>query len=428
MRYFYLPAKDSQLGKLVKAEITRQEETLNLVASENIVYPEILELLGSPLTNKYSEGYPGKRYYPGTTYYDQIEVLAQDRALKTFGLSSAKWAVNVQPYSGTVANLAIYTGLLHPGDTLMGLNLASGGHLSHGYQVNLSGQLYRVVSYNVNPQTGLIDFNAILHLVRKYKPKLIVAGASAYSRQINFQKFAKIAHQYNSYLLADISHIAGLVASGLHPSPFPYCDIISSTTHKTLRGPRGAVIFLNKKSKISQRHNIDLETVINRSVFPGLQGGPHNNVVAAIALTFKMTQTVAFKKYQQQIIENAQILAQALKKYNFVLVTGGTDNHLILINLKKTQFSGILAEKVLEQANILANRNVIPGDDKAFYPSGLRLGVPWVTTLGMKGKEMEIIAQWIYRLLQQRENPSQVKKEVINLRKKFPFYQKYITI
>ncbi len=428
MKFSCLSNTDSQLHRLMLAEIKRQEETLNLVASENIVYPEILELLGSPLTNKYSEGYPGRRYYPGSRYYDKIEILAQERALEAFGLSSSKWAVNVQPYSGSVANLAIYTGLLTSRDTLMGMSLSSGGHLSHGYKINLSGKLYKVVSYNVNSQTGLIDFSEVLRLARKYKPKLIIAGASAYPRQINFQKFAQIAHQCGSYLMADISHIAGLVASGLHPNPFPYCDLVSSTTHKTLRGPRGAIIFINKKSKIGQKYNIDLENIINKSVFPGLQGGPHNNVIAAIALTFKVAQTTAFKNYQQQIIKNAQFLAKELKKYGFSLVTNGTDNHLVLLNLKKTQFSGIMAEEVLERANILANRNVVPGDDKAFYPSGLRLGVPAVTSLSMKEPEMEIIGQLFHRLLQKRENPNKIKQEVIKLRKRFPFYQRYINI
>ncbi|MGC8880702.1 MAG: serine hydroxymethyltransferase [Minisyncoccia bacterium] len=415
---------DKELFYLVSAELQRQKETIDLIASENIVPSVILEVLGSALTNKYSEGYPFKRYYPGNFYYDEIEILAQKRALKAFNLNEKNWAVNVQPYSGSPANLAVYNALLNPFDILMGMNLTSGGHLTHGHSVNLSGKIYKAIQYGINEKTQLIDYNQVEKLAKKFKPKLIVCGTTSYPRIINFKKFKEIADKVNAFLMADISHIAGLVLAGCHPNPFKYCDIVTTTTHKTLRGPRGAVIFINKKSKIATKQKIDLESLINKSVFPGMQGGPHNNVTASIALMFKLAKTEKFKNYQKQIVKNAKTLANELKKYGFNLVSNGTDNHLMVVDVKNTGFSGIEAEKILEKANILVNRNVISGDLKPFKPSGIRIGTPAVTSRKMKEKEMKIIAQWISHLLFKKEKPEVIKKEVIKLLKKFPLYEK----
>jgi len=409
MKLQHLKKIDPKLNKLVAKEIKRQRETIDLIASENIAPLEILEVLGSPLTNKYSEGYPGRRYYPGNEYYDQIEMLAQKRALQTFHLNPQKWAVNVQPYSGSPANLEVYAALLHPGDTLMGMKLSSGGHLTHGHKASLSGQLYHSVQYNVDRKTGRIDFSQIEKLARKYKPKIIVSGASAYPRKISFRHFQQIAKKINAYHLADISHIAGLIAAGLHPSPFPYSDVVVTTIQKTLRGPRTAVIFSRK----------NLEKKINKAVFPGMQGGPHNNVIAAIALTFKEAQQNKFKRYQKQIIKNSQALAQELKELGFTLTSGGTDNHLMLVDLRNINLPGIEAEKLLEKAGIIANRNSIPGDTSPFHPSGIRLGTPTVTSRGMKEKEMKLIAKLIYRTLVKKEKTVIIKKEVQRLCKKF---------
>lgn len=415
---------DKELFGLVFNELQRQKETLDLIASENIVPPVILEVLGSPLTNKYSEGYPFKRYYPGNFYYDKIEILAQKRALKAFGLNEKKWAVNVQPYSGSPANLAVYNALLNPGEVLMGMSLMSGGHLTHGHFVNFSGKIYKAIQYGLEPKTQLINYQEVEKLAKKYKPKIIVCGTTSYPRAIDFQRFSQIAKKVNAYLMADISHIAGLVLAGLHPNPFKYCDIVTTTTHKTLRGPRGAIIFINKNSELSKKQKIDLESLINKSVFPGIQGGPHNNVTAAIALMFKLANTKQFRNYQKQIVKNAKTLAKEIKKYGFNLVSHGTDNHLMVVDLRNTGFSGIEAEGILEKANIVANRNVIPGDLKPFKPSGIRLGTPAVTSRGMKEKEMKIIAQWFYRLLMKKERPELIKKEVRDFLKKFPIYEK----
>ncbi len=409
MKFSHLKKTDRILSKLIREEIKRQRETIDLIASENIVPLEILEVLGSPLTNKYSEGYPGRRYYPGNKYYDQIERLAQKRALQAFHLNPQKWAVNVQPYSGSPANLEVYAALLHPGDTLMGMKLSSGGHLTHGHKASLSGQLYHSIQYGVDAKTGRIDFSQVEKLARKYKPKIIISGASAYPRKISFRHFHQLAKKINAYHLADISHIAGLVAAGLHPSPFPYSDVVVTTLQKTLRGPRAAVIFCRK----------DLEKQINKAVFPGMQGGPHNNVVAAIALTFKEVQQNRFKKYQKQIIKNASVLAQELKKLGFQLVSGGTDNHLMLVDLKNINLSGIEAERCLENEGIIANRNSVPGDTSPFHPNGIRLGTPAVTSRGMKEKEMILIAHLIYRGLIKREKSVIIKREVKKLCKKF---------
>ena len=422
MKFNLLKKTDKQLFNLIQKEVARQKNTLDLIASENFVPEVILEVMGSVLTNKYSEGYPKKRYYPGNIYYDKIEELAQARALKAFKLNPKKWAVNVQPYSGSPANLAVYNALLNLGDYLMGMSLTSGGHLTHGHQANLSGKLYRAVQYNLNPKTELIDYQEVEKLAKKYHPKIIVSGLTSYPRKIDFDKFSDTAHKIGAYSMADISHVAGLVLAGLYSNPFQSCDIVTTTIHKTLRGPRGAVIFINKESQIAQKNKTDLESVINKSVFPQMQGGPHNNITACIALTFKLAQTVNFKKYQQQIIKNSRALAQEFKKLGFRLVADGTDNHLMVLDLRNIGLSGLEAEKLLEQANITANRNVVIGDKSPFHPSGIRIGVPAVTTRGMKEKEMKIIANLMARVLINKEKPAVIKKEIEGLCHKFPLY------
>lgn len=422
MKFSLLKKTDPQLFRLIQKEIIRQKQTIDLIASENFVSEVIFEVLGSPLTNKYSEGYPHRRYYPGNIYYDKIEELAQSRALKAFNLNPQKWAVNVQPYSGSPANLEVYNALLQPGDIFMGMSLSSGGHLTHGHKANLSGKLYQAVQYNLNPKTELIDYQEIENLAKKYHPKIIVSGLTSYPRKIDFNRISKIAHKIGAYSLADISHVAGLVLAGLYPNPFTSCDIVTTTIHKTLRGPRGAIIFINKKSKIAKKNKIDLESVINKSVFPQMQGGPHNNVTAGIALTFKLAQSVSFKNYQKQILKNSFVLAETLKKLGFRLVTNGTDNHLMILDLRGNNISGTEAELLLEKAGIIANRNVVIGDLNPFHPSGIRIGVPAVTTRGMKEKEMQKIAEFIYRVLIKREKPAIIKKEVEKLCSKFSIY------
>lgn len=396
--------QDKLLENLINSEIKRQQEVLSLIPSENYVSPEILSVVGSPLMNKYSEGYPGRRYYPGNEYYDQIELLAQERALQVFRLKANDWSVNVQPYSGSPANAAIYTALMNFKDTLMGMKLAAGGHLTHGHFVSFSGKAYRAIQYGVNEKTGLIEYDRLVALAKQHKPKVIVSGTTAYPRELDFKKFGDIAKSVGAYHVADVSHIAGLIASGFHLSPFPYADAVMMTTHKTLRGPRGAVIFTNRKSTVAKKLGIDLPEAINKAVFPGLQGGPHNNITAAKALMFFEALQPEFKRYQQQIIKNSKALSKALIKLKFNLVTNGTDNHLLLVDLRNTDLDGMAAEKLLEQSSVLANRNSIPGDTKPFKPSGLRLGTPAATTRGMKEPEMELIAKYIYECLVKKKN------------------------
>lgn len=416
--------KDKILENLIKKETARQKETINLIASENFASPEILNIVGSPLMNKYSEGYAigGKRYYPGNQYYNEIENLAIKRAKKVFKLGN-NWHVNVQPYSGSPANLEIYLALLGAPISkkknqtdIMGMSLATGGHLSHGHKVNFSGLAYNVVQYGVDKKTGLIDFKEIEKMAKKYKPKIIVSGATAYPRKIDFKKFGQIAKKIGAYHMADISHIAGLIAASLHQSPFAYADVVMTTTHKTLRGPRAAVIFCKK----------ELADKIDKAVFPGMQGGPHNNTIAAIAQAFFEAKQPAFKKYQKQVIKNSRAIAESLKKLGFNLITSGTDNHLMLIDLKNSpnllgmRINGLEAEKKLEKIGILVNRNSIPGDTSPFRPSGLRLGTPAMTTRRMKEKQMKNIAELIYKVLIKGENPNLIRKEVKKLCKKFP--------
>ncbi len=405
--------KDKKIGEIIKKEIKRQAQTLNLIASENYVSGDVLETLGSVLTNKYSEGYPGKRYYPGNIFYDEIEMLAQSRALKAFGLKPEEWHVNVQAYSGSPANIEIYLGLMQQGETLMAMNLASGGHLSHGHPVSASGKFWRVVHYGVNKETGLLDYSLIRELALKEKPKVIVCGFTAYPREFNFEEFGKIAKEVGAYLVADISHIAGLIAAGVHSSPFISADVVMTTTHKTLRGPRGAVIFVKKDAR-------ELPAKIDKAVFPGMQGGPHNNETAGKAVAFLEAQSAGFKKYQKQIVKNASALAGELMARGFKLLTNGTDNHLMLLDMRKFEIDGRMAEEILETAGITANRNSLPEDEKPLRPSGVRLGTPAITTRGMKEREMKMVASFFERLFVKKEGPLTVKQDVESLCKKFP--------
>ncbi|MEK7612144.1 MAG: serine hydroxymethyltransferase [Patescibacteria group bacterium] len=414
---------DTKLKKLVNAEIKRQEDTLDFIASENIASPEMLQLLGSPLTNKYSEGYPGKRYYPGNQYYDDIELLAGQNALTAFKLSPKQWAVNVQPYSGSPANHAVYLALAKPGDTIMGLELSHGGHLTHGHRVSFSGIYYRSISYGVDIATGRIDYDALLHAAKEYRPRIIISGGSAYPRSIHFKHIGSIAKSVGAYHVADISHIAGLVAAGVHESPFPHAHVVTTTTHKTLRGPRGAVIF-SRLSKVSseggKNSEMTISAAIDKAVFPGLQGGPHNSTIAAIAWMFKEVQKPVFTTYIKQVCANATALALELKKFGFLIATEGTDNHLFLLDVRPLAMNGKDAEALLETAYILANRNTLAGDKSPQYPSGVRFGTPSITTRGMKEREMKKIALCIKRVLMDGENPRGVGNEVKKIASQFP--------
>lgn len=409
---------DPQVAKLIFAETKRQRETLDLIPSENIASRAVLEALGSSLTNKYSEGYPSKRYYAGNAVIDDVEALAQERARNTFRLGK-EWHVNVQPYSGSPANLAVYVGLLKPGEKIMGMSLPFGGHLTHGWKVSVTGKFYSAVQYGVTRE-GLLDFDEIKKLAEKEKPQIIVAGATAYPRVIDFEQFGKIAHSVGAYLMVDMAHIAGLVAAGAHLSPFPHADVVTTTTHKTLRGPRGAMIFVNKNSKIATDNKIDIASAIDKAVFPGLQGGPHDNQTAAIAVALKEASTPAFKTYGHQIVKNAHALAHALQKLKFELVSGGTDNHLMLIDLTSLGISGREAQDKLEEVGIISNRNTIPYDTRSpFDPSGLRIGTPSLTTRGMKEREMKLVASFIHEALT-LQLPTATRKKVVSLCRRFP--------
>ncbi len=407
-----LKKTDPQIAKSLQKEINRQKQGLELIPSENFVSKAVLKALGSPLTNKYSEGYPGKRYYGGNQFIDEVESLAIARAKKLFKAQHA----NVQPYSGSPANLEIYFALLRPGDRIMGMSLAHGGHLTHGHKVNLSGKIFDFIQYGVDSKTHLIDYNQVEKLAKKYKPKIIISGATAYPRIIKFKKFHQIAQKIGAISMADIAHIAGLIIAGIHPSPFPFTDIVTTTTHKTLRGPRGAMIMSKKK----------YAQIIDKMVFPGMQGGPHNHTTAAIAVALKEASKPSFKKYAQQIVKNAKVLAQTLKQQGLDLVSGGTDNHLILVDLTKTQVTGKQAEKALEKVEIYVNKNMIPYDLRTpFNPSGIRLGTPALTTRGFKQKDMKVIGQLIAQVIYNIDNPQILKKvrtTVKQLTQKHPLY------
>ncbi len=414
--------KDKILEKLIKTEIKRQEETLDLIPSENVVSKNVLRALGSELTNKYSEGYPGKRYYAGNSIIDEIELLAQERARKVFRLGK-NWHVNVQPYSGSPANQAVYYALLKPGDKIMGMSLPFGGHLTHGWKVNFSAKFYKTAQYELG-RNGLIDYNAVRKLAKKERPQIIVAGATAYPRTFDFEKFGKIAREVGAYFLADISHIAGLIAAGAHPSPFSArggqtpADVVMTTTHKTLRGPRGAMLFVNKDSRIAKLKKVDIASAIDKAVFPGLQGGPHNHQTAGIATALFEASKPAFKKYGRQIVRNAKTLARELTKRGFDLVSGGTDNHLLLIDLTNLGISGREAQDRLEESGIIVNRNAVPFDTRSpFDPSGIRIGTPTLTSRGMKEKEMTEVAEIMKEVLVDGKN---MKARVKKLCHKFP--------
>jgi len=398
--------RDKEIESLIKKEIKRQNETLAMIPSENFTSSDIMTALGSPLTNKYSEGYPGKRYYPGNEFCDAIENLAIERGLKVFGLNASEWGLNVQPHSGSPANIEIYSALMNPGDTFMGMGLSAGGHLTHGHRVSLSGRFFKAVQYGVD-ENGLVNFEEVLKLAEEHKPKIIVSGFTAYPRIIDFKKFQEIAKLVGAYHVVDMSHVAGLIAGGAYPSPFPYADVVMTTTHKTMRGPRGAVIFSRK----------ELSEKIDKAVFPGSQGGPHNNVTAGIAIMFKEALEPGFKKYAAQVVKNARALAEELKRLGFKLVSGGTDSHLLLADVRGMNVDGMTAQNRLEKAGITANRNTVPGDPSPFKPSGVRFGTPSLTTRGMKEKEMKIVAQLIYDAI--HEKPG-VKARVLSLCKKFP--------
>lgn len=380
---------DPTVYKLSKLEEQRQKDTLQMIPSENHTSQAVMEALGTVLTNKYSEGYPLKRYYQGNSVIDSIELIAQERAKELFGVPH----VNVQPYSGSPANTAVYFALLTPfKDKILGLSLAFGGHLTHGSPVSFSGKYFPIVAYTLNKK-GYIDYDQVEALAVKEKPKIIVCGATAYPRIIDFAKFGKIADKVGAYLLADVSHIAGLIVAGAHPSPVPYVDVIMTTTHKSLRGPRGAMIMITKKGL---EKDAKMGEKIDKAVFPGLQGGPHDNQTAAIAVALKEAASPKFKKYGHQIVANAKKLAAELNGYGFNLISGGTDNHLLLIDLSNKNVNGAVAALALEIAGIVLNKNAVPNDTMPpFYPSGIRLGTPGITTRGMKEKEMVKIAEWM---------------------------------
>ena len=409
---------DPALAKLIEAERKRQAETIDLIPSENFVSRAVLEVLGSELTNKYSEGYPAKRYYAGNRVVDSIEELAKERARKAFHLAG-HWHVNVQPYSGSPANLAVYLALLKPGETLMGMSLPFGGHLTHGWKVSASGKFWRSVQYGLG-RDGFIDYEEVRRLARKSRPKLIVTGATAYPRIFDFKKFSAIAREVGAYLMADIAHIAGLIIAGAHPSPFPHADVVTTTTHKTLRGPRGAIIFANRNSRLAKRQGIDIASAIDKAVFPGLQGGPHDNQTAAIAVCLGEAMKPSFKRYSRQIVRNAKALARELTRRGFELVSGGTDNHMMLIDLTNLGLSGREAQDRLEQVGIIVNRNTIPFETRSpFDPSGIRLGTPAIATRGMKEREMDAVAGLIDDTLQQRRLAAAIRRDVRRLAKRF---------
>ena len=399
---------DSEIADAIQAEMERQNSHLELIASENWVSKAVMAAMGSPLTNKYAEGYPGKRYYGGCQCVDVVEDLARERAKKLFGCDYA----NVQPHSGAQANLAVFFAMLEPGDKVMGMNLDHGGHLTHGSPVNISGKYFNIVSYGVNDE-GVIDYDKVREIAVKEKPKMIIAGASAYARIIDFKKFREIADEVGAYLMVDMAHIAGLVAAGLHPSPIPYADVTTTTTHKTLRGPRGGLILCNQEA--ADKFNF------NKAVFPGIQGGPLEHVIAGKAVCFKEALEPEFAEYQKQIIKNAQALSKGLMGRGVKIISGGTDNHLMLIDLRGEEVTGKELEKRLDAAHITCNKNTVPNDPRSpFVTSGVRLGTPAVTTRGLKEEDMDVIAECIVLVLQSEDNIEKVKGMVAELTAKYP--------
>ena len=410
MNYQRLKKQDPQVWRIIQQEVERQRNELELIASENYVSAAVLEAMATVLTNKYAEGYPGKRYYGGNQLIDKVEQLAIDRAKKLFGAEH----VNVQPLSGSPANAAIYMAFLKPGDKVLGLKLDHGGHLSHGHPVNFSGQLYKFIQYEVDAQTGRLDMRQVEKLALKHKPKMIVAGYSAYAREIEWKKFRRIANKVGAYLMADISHTAGLVAAGELSNPVPLCDVVMTTTHKTLRGPRGAIIMC--KAKYASQ--------VDRAVFPGMQGGPHEHIIAAKAVALGEALRPSFKKYARQVIKNAQALSQNLIELGYQIVSGGTDTHLLVVDLSQQGINGRQAEEILEKVGISVSRSTVPNDSRPPYnPSGVRLGTPAVTTRGMREREMKLIAELIDQAWKNLQRPrvwQQVKSKVRKLCRQFP--------
>ncbi len=403
---------DPEIAEAILQETERQARGLELIASENFVSEAVLEAMGSVFTNKYAEGYPGKRYYGGCEFVDVVESLAIQRAKQLFGAEH----VNVQPYSGSQANMAVYTALLQPGDTILGMNLSHGGHLTHGHPLNFSGKYFRVIPYGVDRETEQLDYEELERLAHEHRPKMIVCGASAYPRRIDFERIAAIAHEVGAIVMADIAHIAGLVVTGLHPSPVPCCDVVTTTTHKTLRGPRAGMIMCKEK----------YAREIDRAVFPCVQGGPHVHIIAAKAVCFKEALQPEFRAYQEQVVKNARVLAEELARAGYRIVSGGTDTHLVLVDVSSRGLTGKQAESALEQAGITVNKNAIPFDTQPpMIASGIRLGTPAVTTRGMKEPEMRQIAQWIAEVLDHPESEQvrrSVRQRVLELTEQFPLY------
>lgn len=399
---------DKILQESLNKELERQNNNIELIASENFVSKDILKLQGSILTNKYAEGYSGKRYYGGCKYIDEIETRAINNVCELF---KCKYA-NVQPHSGSSANMAVYRALLKHGDKVMGMNLSQGGHLTHGHSINFSGIDYEIIQYNVNKETETIDYEELIETAKREKPKMIIAGASAYSRIIDFKKFKEAADACGAYLMVDMAHIAGLVAAGLHPSPIPYADVVTSTTHKTLRGPRGGLILTNSEEIIKK---------INKTIFPGIQGGPLMHVIGAKAECFYEALQPSFKEYQKQVIKNIQALSQVLKENGLRIISGGTDNHLILVDVKSIGLTGKEAEEILDKINITCNKNTIPYDEESpMVTSGIRIGSPAMTTRGLKEEEFKKIGQIIVSALKKEKQLEELKKEVLEITKKFP--------
>ena len=407
----FVTERDQDVGQAMAQEFARQQRNLELIASENIVSPAVMAAMGSVLTNKYAEGYPGKRYYGGCQCVDVVEDIARERACKLFGADHA----NVQPHSGAQANLAVYFALLQPGDTVLGMNLAEGGHLTHGSPVNMSGALYHFVAYGVDPETGRIDYDKLLAQAMEVKPKLIVAGASAYPRAIDFKKFREIADACGALLMVDMAHIAGLVAAGVHQNPVPYAHVVTTTTHKTLRGPRGGMILCKE----------ELARKIDSAIFPGSQGGPLEHIIAAKAVALGEAMKPEFKTYQQQIVKNAAALARALMAEGFDLVSGGTDNHLMLVDLRPAHLTGKEMEKRLDEVNITVNKNAIPNDpEKPFVTSGIRVGTPAATSRGFKEEDMAVIARLMWQTATDFEaGADDIRAQVAQLTAKYPLYE-----